>query len=162
MSVSDLSKEMNTELEHVQEAMLYVKDAPDIHPRSKLEDINIIKEIVKKCGKRIKIVADPSTLQQREDDVKDRDVFRRPPAKPEELKPRSPVVTVMGHVDHGMSCPLRDRSVQLNCFFVSTRIPQVKRLFLTLSEVQQLLKAKLVESLNILVPSLSNWKMARK
>lgn len=99
--VKELCNSMDTVLEHVQEAMLYIKDAPDIHPRTKLEDINIIKEIVKKCGRRIKIVAAPS-LQNPQDEVeKDRDVFKRPPASPEDLKHRSPVVTVMGHVDHG-------------------------------------------------------------
>lgn len=99
MSVRQLANNMGKDLEHVQEAMLYVKEAPDIHPSTKLEDIKIIKDIVNKCGMRIKIVADPSTYQQHEEVEKD--VVKRPAARPEDLKPRAPVVTVMGHVDHG-------------------------------------------------------------
>lgn len=100
MTVKELSTSMGRDLENVQEAMLYVKDAPDIHPRTRLEDIGIIKEIAKKCGSRVKIVAAPSKSQLNEEE-KERDVFKRPPAAPESLKPRAPVVTVMGHVDHG-------------------------------------------------------------
>ncbi|CRL07355.1 CLUMA_CG020333, isoform A [Clunio marinus] len=98
MTVDDLSKSCDRDLELVQEAMLYVKGAPDINPETRLEDINIIKEIVKKFGMRIKTVGAPGKEKEIE---KDRDVFKRPPAKPEDLKPRAPVVTVMGHVDHG-------------------------------------------------------------
>jgi len=102
MTVKELTKNMGRDLEHVQEAMLYVKGAPDIHPRTKLEDITIIKEIVKKCGMRIKVVAAPSTkLNEAEEVERDRDVAKRPPATEDALKHRPPVVTVMGHVDHG-------------------------------------------------------------
>jgi translation initiation factor IF-2 len=101
MSVLDLTMNMDRDLEIVQEAMLYVKDAPDIHPKTRLEDINIIKEIAKKCGMRIKIVAAPSAQSKEPEVEKDRDAVRRPPPKPEDCKPRPPVVTVMGHVDHG-------------------------------------------------------------
>jgi translation initiation factor IF-2 len=100
MTVKELASNMNRDLEQVQEAMLYTKDAPDIHPSTKLEDIAIIKEIVKKCGMRIKIVGAPSS-KSRDEIEEDRDVQIRPPAKPEDMKPRAPVVTVMGHVDHG-------------------------------------------------------------
>lgn len=99
MTVKELTKNIGKDLEHVQEAMLYVKGAPDIHPRTKLEDITIIKEIAKKCGMRIKVVAAPSN--QVEEVEKDRDVSKRPPANGDALKHRPPVVTVMGHVDHG-------------------------------------------------------------
>lgn len=99
MTVKELAESMSKDLEHVQEAMLYVKDAPDIHPNTRLNDIIILKEIVKKCGMKMRIVAAPS---QHDDEIeKDRDATRRPPAKLEDMKQRPPVVTVMGHVDHG-------------------------------------------------------------
>lgn len=115
MTVKKLAQQAGKDLETVQEAMLYVKDAPSIYPKTKLDDINIIKEIVRKCGMRIKIVADPA--QQNDEPDKDIDVFKRPPAKPEDLKPRAPVVTVMGHVDHGKTTlldSLRGASVAEN------------------------------------------------
>lgn len=99
MTVIELTLNMDRKLEDVQEAMLYTKGAPDIHPKTRLEDINIIKEITKKCGVRMKIVAPPSSKSPEVE--KDRDVSKRPPALPDELKSRAPVVTVMGHVDHG-------------------------------------------------------------
>lgn len=95
MTVKELAASAGRDLEHVQEAMLYVKDSPDIHPRTKLEDINIIKDIVKKCGMRIKIVAAPSSAKHDEVE-KDKDVELRPQADPKDLKSRAPVVTVMG------------------------------------------------------------------
>lgn len=99
MTVGELAARMNRDIEDVQEAMLYTKDAPDIHPNTKLDDLIIIREIVKKCGMRIKFVTAPS--KKSEEDEKDRDVFPRPPADPKDLITRAPVVTVMGHVDHG-------------------------------------------------------------
>lgn len=98
--MKELSKRMGRDLEDVQEAMLYVKDSPDIHPKTQIYDLNIIKDIVKKCGMRIRMVAAPSSTSE-DIEEKDRDVQRREPAKPEDLRPRAPVVTVMGHVDHG-------------------------------------------------------------
>lgn len=41
----------------------------------------------------MKICAAPAVQEEKEDE-KDRDVKKRPPAKPEDLKPRAPVVTV--------------------------------------------------------------------
>uniref|UniRef100_A0A1I8P923 Tr-type G domain-containing protein n=1 Tax=Stomoxys calcitrans TaxID=35570 RepID=A0A1I8P923_STOCA len=100
MTVKQLSTSMNRSLEDVQEAMLFVKEADNIEPNARLHDIKIIQEIAKKLGTRIRIVAAPS-IAEPEVESKDRDVFPRPPPTPDQLKPRPPVVTVMGHVDHG-------------------------------------------------------------
>ncbi|XP_061396380.1 translation initiation factor IF-2, mitochondrial [Musca vetustissima] len=100
MTVKQLSESMNRSLDDVQEAMLFVKDADNIEPTAQLHDIKIIQEIAKKLGTRIRIVAEP-TLADVDVECKDKDVTPRPPAPPELLKPRPPVVTVMGHVDHG-------------------------------------------------------------
>lgn len=100
MTVKELSVSSNRILEEVQEAILYIKNGPDIYPTTRLEDMNVIKDIVKKLGMKMKICAAPSKYDEKEEE-KDRDVKKRPPANAEDLKPRAPVVTVMGHVDHG-------------------------------------------------------------
>ncbi|KAM7363658.1 mitochondrial translation initiation factor 2 isoform 2-T2 [Cochliomyia hominivorax] len=100
MTVEQLSKATRRSLEDVQEAMLFVKDADNIEPFSQLHDLKVIQEIVKKLGARVQIVSAPADVAT-EDESKDKDVFPRPSASIEILRPRPPVVTVMGHVDHG-------------------------------------------------------------
>lgn len=92
MTVCELSEAMDRDLEDVQEAILYIKDGPDIHPKTRLEDLNIIKDIVKKCGMKMKIISQPKDDKEEHEKVKD--VTKRPPAGLELLKSRPPVVTV--------------------------------------------------------------------
>ncbi|XP_053669741.1 translation initiation factor IF-2, mitochondrial [Anopheles nili] len=99
MTVADLAQSCQLELEHIQEVMLYVKGASNIDARARLEDPKLIKDIAAKCGLRTKIVATP--VDEEDEVIKDRDVVPRPPAPAEHLQDRPPVVTVMGHVDHG-------------------------------------------------------------
>uniref|UniRef100_A0A182RZ88 Translation initiation factor IF-2, mitochondrial n=1 Tax=Anopheles funestus TaxID=62324 RepID=A0A182RZ88_ANOFN len=99
MTVANLAQSCQLELEHIQEVMLYVKGAGNIEGTARLEDPKVIKDIAAKCGFKTKIVAAP--VVEEEEVLKDRDVVPRPPPAPENLKERPPVVTVMGHVDHG-------------------------------------------------------------
>lgn len=99
MTVAELAQSSKLDLEHIQEVMLYVKGAGSIEPEARLEDQKIVKEILQKCGLRMKIVAAPSLEKPQEE--KDRDVVPRGPPAEENLRERPPVVTVMGHVDHG-------------------------------------------------------------
>ncbi|XP_050100278.1 translation initiation factor IF-2, mitochondrial isoform X1 [Anopheles aquasalis] len=98
MTVAELARSCQLELEHVQEVMLYVKGIGSIESQARLEDPRVIKDIASKCGFKTKIVAAPTVEEEVQ---KDRDVVPRPPPAPENLKDRPPVVTVMGHVDHG-------------------------------------------------------------
>lgn len=121
MTVQELANELNKDLgmlpliqtfcilifilsvsytEHVQEVMLYIKDADNLEPTAILEDLKITREIAIKCGLKTKVIAAPNKVPEIEVS-RDKDVFARPPAAPELLRPRPPVVTVMGHVDHG-------------------------------------------------------------
>ncbi|XP_055540068.1 translation initiation factor IF-2, mitochondrial [Wyeomyia smithii] len=99
MTVQELAKSCKLNLEHVQEVMLYVKGVQNIDADARIEDQKIIKEIANKCGLRTKTVAAPGLEKQIE--IKDRDVLPRDPPAVENLLERPPVVTVMGHVDHG-------------------------------------------------------------
>uniref|UniRef100_A0A1B0FMU4 Tr-type G domain-containing protein n=1 Tax=Glossina morsitans morsitans TaxID=37546 RepID=A0A1B0FMU4_GLOMM len=105
MTVKDVSTSAKRSLDDIQEAMLFVKGIENLESTAQLDDLKIIQEIVKRVGARILIVGAPSD-NANEDESIDRDVTPRPPAPPDLLKPRAPVVTVMGHVDHGKTTSL--------------------------------------------------------
>ncbi|GLH05257.1 Translation factor GUF1 homolog, mitochondrial [Gryllus bimaculatus] len=99
MSVADLAEALGKDTDHVFEVMRYVDNSIDYtRPSSIIDNWQVMKDVVTKSGFRYNIIAPPG---KKEESVKDKDVKKRPPPDPSVLKPRPPVVTIMGHVDHG-------------------------------------------------------------
>lgn len=87
-------------VDHVFEALSFCNNGHRYQkPHQILDDPDLVKEIVRKSGKKTQIVAAPKTETSKE--LENRDAEPQPPASQEKLKPRPPVVTIMGHVDHG-------------------------------------------------------------
>lgn len=96
MTVEDLASAMAKDIDCVYEALLNTAiDVDSLEANSHLDEV-WIKEVIKKAGMKLKW----SKLKQ-ERIRENKDAVRRPGTDPALLKPRSPVVTVMGHVDHG-------------------------------------------------------------
>ncbi|XP_034966844.2 translation initiation factor IF-2, mitochondrial [Zootoca vivipara] len=96
MTVEDLAKAMHKDIDHIYEALLNTRiDLDMLEPDSVLDEV-LIKDIVKKSGMKHK------WAKLKEDKIKEnKDAVKRPPADPASLTPRPPVVTILGHVDHG-------------------------------------------------------------
>ncbi|XP_062065440.1 translation initiation factor IF-2, mitochondrial isoform X2 [Lepus europaeus] len=96
MTVEELARAMEKDIDYVYEALLNTAiDVDSLEADSHLEEV-WIKEVIKKAGMKLKW----SKLKQ--DKVREnKDAVRRPQADAALLTPRSPVVTIMGHVDHG-------------------------------------------------------------
>ncbi|XP_041839930.1 translation initiation factor IF-2, mitochondrial isoform X1 [Melanotaenia boesemani] len=96
MTVAALAAAVNKDFDHVLEALLNTSvDLDSLDPDSVLEE-KWIKEVVTRSGMKFRW-AKLSESRERPN----RDAQRRPPADPSLLVNRPPVVTIMGHVDHG-------------------------------------------------------------
>ncbi|XP_028177069.1 translation initiation factor IF-2, mitochondrial [Ostrinia furnacalis] len=113
MTVQDIANVLNKDVDHVFKALEFADKTSDtIYKKNTvIHNPQIIRDVVKISGMRFKIVPRPD--QEVEEEV-NKDAVPAPPAPPEALKPRPPVVCVMGHVDHGKTTlldSLRDTSV---------------------------------------------------
>ncbi|NWQ78335.1 IF2M factor, partial [Columbina picui] len=96
MTIEELARAMGKDIDHIYEALLYTDvDLDSLEPDSVLYEDHI-KLIVKKSGMKYK-----SAKLKEEKERENTDAVKRPPADPAVLTPRPPVVTILGHVDHG-------------------------------------------------------------
>ncbi|XP_032845225.2 translation initiation factor IF-2, mitochondrial isoform X2 [Tyto alba] len=96
MTIEELARAMGKDVDHIFEALLYTDiDLDSLEPDSILDEDHI-KLIVKKSGMKYK-----SAKLKEEKERENTDAVKRPPADPAVLTPRPPVVTILGHVDHG-------------------------------------------------------------
>ncbi|NXI48954.1 IF2M factor, partial [Chloroceryle aenea] len=96
MTVEELAQAMGKDIDHIYEVLLYTDiDLDSLEPDSILYEDHI-KLIVKKSGMKYK-----SAKLKEEKERENADAVKRPPADPALLTPRPPVVTILGHVDHG-------------------------------------------------------------
>ncbi|XP_018575575.1 translation initiation factor IF-2, mitochondrial [Anoplophora glabripennis] len=91
---SELSEILNQNLNYVYEIFLNQVH----HPHTPIDDIKVLQLAIRRSGRRMRIIANPKDITK---EVIKKDAYPRPPPKKDDLKPRPPVVTVMGHVDHG-------------------------------------------------------------
>ncbi|XP_036426468.1 translation initiation factor IF-2, mitochondrial isoform X2 [Colossoma macropomum] len=96
MTVSELAQAMNKNIDHVYEALLNTSvDLDDLEPNTMLGE-KWIKEAIKRCGMKYKWAKVVETKIR-----ENKDIQRQPPPDLAHLVNRPPVVTIMGHVDHG-------------------------------------------------------------
>ncbi|XP_062303893.1 translation initiation factor IF-2, mitochondrial isoform X2 [Osmerus eperlanus] len=96
MTVSALAHAMNKDFDHIIETLLDTSaDVDSLEPHSILEG-KWIKEIVNKSGMKYKWAKLVETKQR-----ENKDIQKRPPPDHANLVSRPPIVTIMGHVDHG-------------------------------------------------------------
>ncbi|XP_076665944.1 mitochondrial translation initiation factor 2 isoform X2 [Andrena cerasifolii] len=111
MTVKDLAASAQRDIDDVLDVLYIVDKGAMYEQNNVLQDFTVINETVKKLGAKVKTVARSGVKDFKI--AKYSDIVRSPP-DPSKLVKRHPVVTIMGHVDHGKTTlldALRNTSV---------------------------------------------------
>ncbi|GFR85012.1 translation initiation factor IF-2 [Elysia marginata] len=96
MTVSELATAMGKTIDHVYEVLMFIPGTEAYDFDEAVLDPQTITDIVKKSGMI------PEFCSRKKETVEeDGDIVKQPPPDPKVLVRRPPVVTIMGHVDHG-------------------------------------------------------------
>ncbi|XP_064623673.1 translation initiation factor IF-2, mitochondrial-like [Lineus longissimus] len=97
MTIQQVADLMSRDTDDVFEALFFIPNTNQYdRPDTVIDKIDVIKEILKKCGYRNQIKIPKSVIIE-----ENLDAVRQPPPADDVLVSRPPVVTIMGHVDHG-------------------------------------------------------------
>ncbi|TRZ03171.1 hypothetical protein DNTS_026108 [Danionella cerebrum] len=99
MTLSEVARMINKDIDYIYEMLLItglnLEVLEELEPDSVMQ-VKWIQEVLKISGNKFKYV-EVAPIKVREN----KDVTRQPPPDPALLVPRAPVVTIMGHIDHG-------------------------------------------------------------
>ncbi|XP_020286956.1 translation initiation factor IF-2, mitochondrial [Pseudomyrmex gracilis] len=111
MTVSELAASAKRDIDDIIEALSFSDSSGKYNENTVIENPNIVYDVMRKLGAKFRLVSRP---ESREKETKDHDVVKRPLSDESVLIKRHPVVTIMGHVDHGKTTlldTLRNTSV---------------------------------------------------
>lgn len=106
MTIGELAEAMERSTQHITECLDQLKFATSVKkgPSWCINSMDVIAKVVKLCGFRFQVGSQEETnFDAIEADLLRRNDTResRPKPRPQDLIKRPPVVTIMGHVDHG-------------------------------------------------------------
>ncbi|XP_029176075.1 translation initiation factor IF-2, mitochondrial [Nylanderia fulva] len=99
MTVSELAISANRDIDDIFEAIFMSDPVRSYNENTAIEDKNVLYSVVRKLGAKFRIISKPDNKAEK--DTKDYDAVKRPAPDKSVLLKRHPVVTIMGHVDHG-------------------------------------------------------------
>ncbi|CAF1320627.1 unnamed protein product [Rotaria sordida] len=102
MTVKALAQAMDINVDHVYGCLIHIKNGDQYSSdNQEIDDFNVIVEVVHLCGGKHRLIPSPFANEKKKPVTNIVKFVRTPMPSKEKLKPRPPVVTIMGHVDHG-------------------------------------------------------------
>ncbi|CAF5216412.1 unnamed protein product, partial [Rotaria magnacalcarata] len=102
MTVKALAQAMDINVDHVYDCLIHIKNGDQYSSdNQEIDDFNVIVEVIHLCGGRHRLIPSPFANDKKKPTANIAKFVRTPMPPKEKLKVRPPVVTIMGHVDHG-------------------------------------------------------------
>ncbi|CAF1649060.1 unnamed protein product [Adineta ricciae] len=102
MTIKALAQAMSINVDHIYDCLIHIKNGDQYSSdNQEIDDFNIIVEVVHLCGGKHRLIPSPFANDKKKPVTNVVKFVRTPMPSLDKLKPRPPVVTIMGHVDHG-------------------------------------------------------------